>query len=95
MFERGYMGRYKRFTVFLILLLLLSTVVAAAHHHDNTADDHDCPICFANHHHHATSHSATGLDLAPCFTKTRVVISSPSFIDKLFFFSRNSRGPPA
>lgn len=89
------MGRYKRFTFFLILVVLLSTFVAVSHHHENTADDHDCPICIAVNHQSATSQSIAVFDTTPCLTETTVVISAPAFTENLFDVSLSTRGPPA
>jgi hypothetical protein len=95
MFERGSMGRYRRFTVFLILLLLLSTLVAVSHHHDYTVDDHDCPVCTAINHQTAAGPLAATFDGTPFLTEIRFVASALALTDTLSFFSHSTRGPPA
>jgi hypothetical protein len=85
----------RRISAFLILLLLLSTFVAASHHHENTADEHGCPICVVSNHQPAASSSFTAADGVPCFIESTIVASAPALADNLFFFSLNTRGPPA
>jgi hypothetical protein len=95
MFERGTLGCYRRFTVYLIPLLLLSTLVAVSHHHDNAVADHDCPVCIAINHQTATGPLAVAFDGIPFFTETRLDVFAPAIIDTFSFFSRSTRGPPA
>jgi hypothetical protein len=95
MFERGFMERYRHFTLFLILLLLLSTLVAVSHHHDGSDDGRDCPICIANNHQSATGPSTVAFDITPFLAETKIVLSVPALSKNLFVASRSTRGPPA
>jgi len=88
MFESGWIGRYKRFTVFLTLILLLSTLVAVFHHLKNTADDHDCLICIVSNHQSETSTSTAAFGIAPYSTETIVVIYVPSLTENLLVVSQ-------
>jgi hypothetical protein len=89
------MGRYKRFTAFLILLLLVATFAAVVHHHDNTGDDHSCSICLLSHHHQATSQSTVAFDGTPFITKTTYASPASDLPGHIVISLIRDRAPPA
>lgn len=84
----------KRIAVLLIVLFVGAVLTAASHHHENSADDHDCPICLANHH-LAAIQPAAAFDGALCFCETASLIPAPELAGWIFTSLLGTRAPPA